>query len=332
MNITEIATMAGVSRAAVSRYFNDGYISEEKREAIRRVVEETGYRPSLQAQTLRTRKTKMIGVIVPKIASASIGRIVEGILSVLNPAGYQMLLAVTQNDPEKELEYLAAFDGRQVDGILLAATVFEARHRQLLKNLSVPVVIAGQQLPGCCCVFHDDYHATYDLTRLFLEKGRTRLGYISAIRQDRAAGAERCRGFQDAVEDAGYGSLAERTVTASFSMASGYDKTGELLARWPDLDGILCATDSMAAGALQYLRDHKISVPEQILVAGQGDSEIAGVASPPLITVRYFYEKTGQLAVRMLMDMLEEGEAGIKEIKLGYRIINPDAAAEAAEP
>ena len=122
MNIAEIAKRAGVSSAAVSRYFNDGYISEEKREKIRRVVEETGYRPSVQAQTLRTKKTKMIGVIVPKVASASIGRVVEGILSVLNGRKYQMLLAVTQNDPEKELEYLDAFSEKQVDGVILVAT------------------------------------------------------------------------------------------------------------------------------------------------------------------------------------------------------------------
>ena len=85
----EIAKRAGVSSAAVSRYFNNGYISVEKQEAIRKVVEETGDRPSIQAQTLRTKRTRMIGVIVPKVASASIGRIVEGILSVLNESEYQ---------------------------------------------------------------------------------------------------------------------------------------------------------------------------------------------------------------------------------------------------
>ena len=148
MNIAEIAKRAGVSSAAVSRYFNDGYISEEKREKIRRVVEETGYRPSVQAQTLRTKKTKMIGVIVPKVASASIGRVVEGILSVLNGRKYQMLLAVTQNDPEKELEYLDAFSEKQVDGVILVATVFSARHKKVLKNMPVPVVLIGQQLSG----------------------------------------------------------------------------------------------------------------------------------------------------------------------------------------
>jgi LacI family sucrose operon transcriptional repressor len=321
MNIAEIAKLAGVSKAAVSRYFNHGYISEEKRETIRKVVEETGYRPSIQAQTLRTKKTKMIGVIVPKIASASIGRVVEGILSVVNESGYQMLLAVTQNSPKKEMEYLSAFDDKQVDGVILAATVFSAEYKRILKKLSVPVVIVGQQLSGYCCVFHDDYHASYDLTKLFLDQGRSKLGYIGAIQQDKAVGAERYRGFKDAVCDGGYDELAENYVIASFTMASGYEKAGELFEKCRDLDGLICATDTIAAGAVQYLREHGVKIPEEILVAGQGDSELARVTAPPLITVHYSYEKSGELAVQMLMDVLEKKEAACKEVKLGYSIV-----------
>lgn len=322
MNITDIAKMAGVSRAAVSRYFNNGYISEEKREAIRKVVEESGYRPSPQAQTLRTKKTKMVGVIVPKIASASIGRVVEGILSVLNANGYQMLLAVTQNDPGKELEYLSAFDDRQVDGVVLVATIFNVEYKRALKSLTVPLVIIGQQLPGYCCVFHDDYHAAYDLTSLLLEKGRRKLGYISAIQQDKAVGAERYRGFKDAVCDMGLGELAENVVTAAFTVDSGYEKAGELLEKCGLLDGLICATDSMAAGAVQYLREKGIKVPGEILVAGQGDSDMAKVVDPPLVTVHYSYEKSGELAVRMLMEILEEKDTAVREVKLGYHIVD----------
>ena len=321
MNIAEIAKLAGVSSAAVSRYFNDGYISEEKREAIRKVVEETGYRPSLQAQTLRTKKTRMVGVIVPKIASASIGRIVEGILSVLNETGYQTLLALTQNDPKKELEYLSAFNDKQVDGVILAATIFSPEHKRLLREFPVPAVIVGQQLGGHYCVFHDDYHAAYDLTRLILEKGRKKLGYIGAVQKDKAVGAERYRGFRDAVEEAGLESLAENFVIASFTVASGYEKAGELLEKSGKLDGILCATDTMAAGAMQYLREHQIRVPEEILVAGHGDSEMARVTDPPLLTVHYSYEKSGELAARMLLDVLADRETAVKEMKLGYYIV-----------
>ncbi|MCM1125316.1 MAG: LacI family DNA-binding transcriptional regulator [Lachnospiraceae bacterium] len=322
MNIAEIAKLAGVSRAAVSRYFNNGYISEQKREQIRKVVEETGYRPSVQAQTLRTKKTKMIGVIVPKIASASIGRIVEGILSVLNENGYQMLLAVTQNDPQKELEYLSAFREKQVDGVILVATVFTPEHKRMLKTGGVPVVIVGQYLAGHCCVFHDDYHAAYDLTKLLLSKGRRRLGYIGAILQDQAVGADRYRGFCDAVCEAGLKELTQNYVTAAFSVASGHEMAEELLKNCGDLDGIICATDTMAAGVMQYLNEQGIKVPEQILVAGQGDSEMAKVTAPPLVSVHYAYEKSGEIAVQMLMDLLEQEEGAVKEIKLGYQLVD----------
>lgn len=322
MNISEIAERAGVSRAAVSRYFNNGYISDEKKESVRRVVEETGYHPSLNAQTLRTKKTYMIGVIVPKVASASIGRIVEGILAVLNEGGYQMILAVTQNDPKKEMEYLAAFDYKRVDGVILVATVFGAEYKKMLKNLTVPLVIVGQQLSGYSCVFHDDYHATYDLTSLILQKGRKRPGYIGAILQDKAAGSERYRGFCDAVRDAGCEELAENFVVASFSVVSGYEKTGELLKLCGDLDSIICATDTMAAGAMQYLCEHKIRVPEEILVAGQGDSEMSRVTAPPLLTVHYSYEKSGETAVRMLLEALEQKHATCEELRLGYYIVD----------
>lgn len=323
MNIAEIAKLAGVSNAAVSRYFNNGYISEEKREAIRKVVEETGYQPSIQAQTLRTKKTRMIGVIVPKIASVSIGRIVEGILSVLNGRGYQALLAVTQNNPKKELEYLSAFQVKQVDGVVLMATVLTPEHKRVLKKMEVPIIIVGQHLPGYCCVYHDDYHASYELTKQILEMGRKKLGYIGAIQQDQAVGAERYRGYKDAVRGAGLEALAKNYVTASFSVASGYEKTGELLEKCHDLDGLVCATDTMAAGAAKYLSDHGIKVPEQILIAGQGDSDIGRVLSPPLPTVHYSYEESGELAVQMLMEMLDRGKSIPKEIKLGYRIIVP---------
>lgn len=323
MNIAQIAELAGVSKAAVSRYFNNGYISREKREAIQRVVEETGYRPSLQAQTLRTKKTKLIGVIVPKIASASIGKIVEGILSVINEKGYQMLLAVTQNDPEKELEYLTAFDEKQVDGVILAATVFGTAHKQILKKLSVPVVIVGQQLSGYNCVYHDDYHASYDLTKRMIETGRSSLGYIGATQQDKAVGEERYRGFCDGMRHMGYGDQAGRMAIASFTVASGYEKAKELLERYEDLNGIICATDSIAAGAAQYLHEHGGTLSSQVIVAGQGDSDMSRVTNPPFMTVHYFYEKSGETAVRILMEILEEKKEALEEVKLGYYIVEP---------
>ena len=118
MTIKEIARLAGVSSAAVSRYLNGGYVSEEKKEKIREIIEKTGYRPSVQARNLRTRQTRLVGVVVPKISSETISRVTDGIGKILQEKGYQMLLATTDNNPEKELEYMELFEklsGRRSD-------------------------------------------------------------------------------------------------------------------------------------------------------------------------------------------------------------------------
>lgn len=322
MTIADIARLAGVSNAAVSRYFNNGYISEEKREAIRKVIEETGYQPSVQAQMLRTGKTKTIGVIAPKMSSASLGSVIEGVLSVLNENGYQMLLSVTQGNHEKEIEYLRAFDDKRVDGVILLATVFTAEHKKILKKMNVPVIILGQKFDGNYCVFHDDFHGMYDLTQLILEKGRKKLGYIGVLMQDKAAGQERYRGFMAAMADANLEVKEEHCLIAKFSVQSGYEKAAEMLKRYPDIDGLICATDEIAIGAMQYLLSKGISVPEEVYIAGQGDSVLARVAGHSMSTVHYSYEKSGEVAANMLVEILATGETAFKEIMLGYYIVD----------
>ena len=202
--------------------------------------------------------------------------------------------------------------------MVLVATVLTAEHKKTLKNMSVPTVVVGQQLSGCCCVYHDDYHASYDLSSMMLEKGRKKLGYIGAVFQDKAVGEQRYKGFRDAVRDKGAEELAENYVIAAFTVSSGYEKAGELLEKCKDLDGIVCATDTMAVGAVKYLRERGVKVPEQIMVAGQGDSDLANVMDPPLPTVHYSYEKSGEMAAQMLMEILHRGGTDLMEIKLGY--------------
>lgn len=134
MNITEFAQYAGVSKAAVSRYFNGGYLSADKRARIEAAVEATGYHPSIQAQMLRTRRTRQVGVILPKLSSDSCPRIVEGIGSVLEESGYQLLLINTANDPQREIRALDTLRQHTVDGILLIATVYTPEHKAVLSG------------------------------------------------------------------------------------------------------------------------------------------------------------------------------------------------------
>lgn len=324
MNISEIAKLAGVSKAAVSRYLNDGYLSEEKKQAIAKVIAETGYRPMIQAQSLRTRKTRIIGVVLPKINSFSISTILAGIESVLEKQGFQILLADSHNDPERELESLRLFAHQRVDGVILIATVLTAAHRALLRRMG-PVVVVGQRLRGVNCVYHDDYNAFYEMTKLVLAKGCRRLGYIGALQKDVAVGAERSRAWADALTAAGMADQAGNTVVAEFSIASGREKARELWEKFGPLDGVICATDSMAVGALQYLRSQGVRVPGQTLLTGQGASTISEATTPTITTIRYFYEESGTSAARLLLEQLETPDLPAKEIKLGYTLVEQDS-------
>lgn len=325
MNISDIAKMAGVSPSAVSRYLNQGYLSEEKKEAIRKVIQETGYRPLVQAQILRTRKTRTIGVILPKIDSFSIGSAVAGVDSVLEPKGFQILLADTHNSPEMDLKYLDLFDDQRVDGVILIGTVFTPGHLAALKKSRVPVVIVGQHLAGASCVYHDDYHAFYDITKLLLDKGCRRFGYIGALPQDKAVGQERSRAYRDALREAGLGDQAERAAVAAFTMDSGREKARELWEAYGPLDALVCATDNMAVGALQYLKSQGVRVPEEVRLTGQGASSLSGVTTPAITSIRYFYEESGANAASLLLERLENPEVPAKEIKLGYAIVERES-------
>lgn len=326
MNIVDIAKLAGVSPSAVSRYLNQGYLSEEKREAIRRVIEETGYRPLAQAQALRTRRTKTIGVVLPKIDSFSVSNVMAGIDSVLERKGFQILLADTHNDPARELEYLDSFDDQRVDGVILIGTVFTAKHIAMLKKSRVPVVVAGQQLPGVSCVYHDDYHAFYDMTKLLADKGCRRLGFIGALPQDRAVGQERGRAYCDALRDAGLEDQAGHMAVADFTIPSGREKAQELLDAYGPLDALVCATDTMAVGALQHLKSRGLRVPEDIRLTGQGGSDLCRVTTPTITTIRYFYEDSGANAAALLLERLGNPEAPAKEVKLGYQIVENESS------
>lgn len=321
MDINKIAQMAGVSRATVSRYLNDGYVSQEKRAAIKRVIDQTGYVPSRQAKTLRTGKTDVVGVIIPKINSASISRMVAGITRVLNDAGYQILLANTDNDASREIGFLRLFtERRQVDGIILMGTVFTPEHQTALKECRVPVVILDQLLAGWPCVHQDDYAATCEIADLVLETSKAP-GYIGVLEEDVSAGELRHRGFLDSCAARGVDVAEDAQAVAEFTVDSGYSCAEAIMGARPETDALVCATDSIAYGALTYLREHGIRVPEDVQVTGVGDGELSQIVTPRLTTVHHHYKTSGSEAAKMLLGLMTGTDTVPREIKMGYEIV-----------
>ena len=326
MTIKEIAKMAGVSSAAVSRYLNGGSLSQEKRESIRTVIRQTGYRPTAAAQSLRSKITDYVGVIVPKISSDAVSRVTAGITQVLSQQGYLCLLANTDNDPEQELTYLDLFESRSVAGIILMATVLSPRHQDAIRACSVPLVIAGQQCEGVPCVYHDDFNAAREITQCLLRRGRRKLAYIGVTEQDVAVGLRRRQGLRAALSQAGL-SADIPTRLSSFTVEGGRAAMESLLAEHPELDGIMCATDYIAMGAMEALQAAGRRLPQEVSVAGVGDSWAGLHTTPRLTTAHFYYEECGAEAARMLLSLADQkGEPmPVRQTMMGYSVVERES-------
>lgn len=328
MTIKEVARIAGVSPAAVSRFLNGGSVSEEKRERIRAVIDATGYHPDPMAQQMRTGRGGQIGVIVPKINSDSASGILAGIHERLTDRNYDVVLGISDGKSQREISCIGSMQNNQVAGIILMGTVMTPDLRAAIDGSEKPIVITGQNFEGFSCVYHDDYDAVRELTKRMIRKGRRHIAYLGAMEEDEAAGRARRRGAEDAwKESAGVvsGNLI-RTVTKGFGPENGFKAMKKLLAEHPDLDGVICATDRLAVGALKAIRAAGREVPDDIGVAGVGDSWVDPVTDPPLATVHLYYEQCGRAAATMLLEQIEsEGEAVPRQLKLEYTIIERDS-------
>lgn len=321
MDITTVAKLAGVSRATVSRYLNDGYVSDKKRRAIARVIKETGYIPSRQAKILRTGKTNLIGVIIPKINSASVSRMVAGLSSVFNESQYQMLLANTDNRENKEIDYLRVFTEKdRVDGIILVGTILTPEHERALKNLRIPLIVLGQAFDGFSCVYHDDYHAVREITSHILNRG-TKPAYIGVTELDIAAGQSRHTGFLDACAEKNLEVPKKAQMESDFSVDSAYLACERLLDVYPEVDTIVCASDSIAFGAITCLREFGRSVPEDVQVTGVGDSDLSKVITPSLTTIHHHYKTSGMEAAKMLIGAMDKEDTIVRDIRMGYELL-----------
>lgn len=324
MTITEIAQLANVSKACVSRYFNHGYVSEEKKEKIRKVVEQTGYVPNRASQQTAPGKRPTVGIVIPKISSESISRMVAGISQVLNRAGYRMLLANTENSIEKELQYLQSFQQDELAGVIFSATILTEEHFRLLQSMRMPIVILSQEVEGFSCVFHDDYGASAAMTERLIQAGHHNIGAIMVTSEDRAAGDARMHGYLDTLQKNQLELLERRVTYSEFTLESGYDAAQKLLEQAPEIDGIVCATDTIAIGAMQYLKGIGKRIPEDIGITGIGHSRMTEIVEPNLTTAHLFYKSTGMEGADMLVKMIESGIDMKKKLKMGFEVIEQE--------
>lgn len=320
MTIKEIAQLAGVSSAAVSRYLNGGYVAEDKKARIAQVIADTGYRPSQQARALRSGTAHIVGVIAPKINSESVARSTAGINQELDAAGYQMLLADTHNDAPREVDYLELFENYPVDGIILIGTILTPRHRAFIRRTKTPLVICGQHAREASCVYHDNLGAARDLGRHIAARYPGRIAWVGVTRDDRSAGRDRTDGFRAGLEAAGHAFEEELYRESEFTIESGYAAASNLLAKNDDLACISCATDTIAAGAIRAINE-RYAPGTGPGVSGFGDNQFLRAVTGGIPTVHLGEKTSGIKSVQMLMGIIRGETTVAMEMKLGYTLI-----------
>ncbi|WP_028783789.1 LacI family DNA-binding transcriptional regulator [Thalassobacillus devorans] len=325
--INDIAKMANVSRTTVSRVLNNnGYVSESARERVMKVVEETGYIPSVSAKSLRTKRSGVIGVILPKISTETASRVVGGINEVVAKEGFQILLTDTELNHEKEIEYIRLLHSRHVDGIILLATNVNDRLLHAIEDARLPFISLGQELPGVTSIVYDDYHASKDMTNMIINKGHKKIAYIGVGEDDPAVGVLRKQGFIETIEEAGL-KLEESWLSyGDFSIESGYESMKQIIETNPGNfpTAVFVVTDRMAIGAMEYLKEQGLQIPQDIAITGIGASVMSKYVSPSLTTIDYFNKEAGIMAAELLLEQLQDQNTNKKFLQ-NYRLIERDS-------
>lgn len=318
MNISDIAKLAGVAPSTVSRYLNNGYVSKEKKEIIAKVIEETGYAPLAAAQSLKNRKIRTIGVIVPRINSESVGHMVDGITKRFEGTEYEILLGNTDNDIDRETEYLNFFENNLVDGVIFLATKLNKKQQKILNRYNKPIVIATQNIPHFACVYNDDFGAAYQATKHLIDQGCKKIVYLGVTEDDIAAGHERHEGFRKALKESNLEPAYEKEV--DFSVFEGYTGINDAINLNVDFDGVFCATDNIAAGVLNNLSFTDLKIPEDVKIIGIGDSVISKAMIPSLTSVHLYYDELGFEAADMIINYLSNDLKIDRQTQLGFEL------------
>lgn len=301
VTITDVAKLAGVSKSTVSRYLNNGYISVEKQERVRAAIAETGFKSNFFAKRLKTKESKLIGIVLPRMDSVSVGKLLSGFARIFEPQGYQGLLLVSNLDVEKELQNIESLQQQGVDGIIVDSVGITARHKELADTSGVPLVITGQQAAGLECVKIDDYGAGHMMGAYLRSQGHTRAVFAGVTETDTAVGIERRRGFVEAFTE-GETEATVDFVQTGFDFLSAYNKASDILSCKPTV--IVGATDNISLGILRYLHERGIRVPQDVSVTGFGGYDVGAVVYPALTTIFFDYELVGMKAARFLLDKL----------------------------
>lgn len=276
LTISDIARMAGVGKATVSRVLNGtGYVSSVKRQKIERIIEEHGYVPSAVAQSLARRSTGTVGLVVPEADNHFFTSILNGITEVIDENHLTLLLCNTTNSLEKDLQALQLMKRQRVCGLIFTPareyqdSPVSDEIRRNLEDLNCPVVILDRPLPGFTCdtLLSDNFEGAYMATKVLADAGHTKIATIAGDLSLYIA-RERLRGFQKAIQDAGLPFGAFSVIDGGFDRSKTYERTKELLKGSELPTAVFVSNNQESCGFFRAVSEVGLHIPDDIAYIG----------------------------------------------------------------
>ena len=273
-----------------------------------------GYVPNIVAQSLQTKTTRTIGIIVASINDPFFGRIVEGIENVAQEANYSIFLSTSRNDPDQEMAMIEHLYRRRVDAIIINSLWRDRKHRQELDRIKVPIVSINNQTEGedLHSIAVDDVQGGYLATKHLLDFGHRQIGFVGTENRPKS-NRQRLEGFKKAHENAAVPMDPDLITTPEAEDDVGRGKRALDVFREAKATAAFCYNDMTAIGLMTACRDEGIRVPEEFSIVGYDDLVLTNHVTPSLTTIHQPRLTLGKRAMQLALDLLNKEESPVSD-------------------
>jgi len=327
ISIKQVAELAGVSIATVSRYINNPeQVKRDTRERVKAAIEKTGYSPNSLARNFRRGKSGIIFVVLPSVGDPFFSGVMSGIYTVANQQQYSILVKETRLNTLTVDEYSKIIFSKQADGLILLASVcpFNTRLDCSEQYKQPPIVISCEsvspELDHFPSVRIDNMFAAIQATEYLIDLGHRNIAFINGDSHSTLT-ADRERGFRHAMHTAGIAVSKHQIIEGGLTLEGAIIATRQLLSCEKPPTAIFCANDEMAIGAIHEIKMAGLKVPEDISVMGFDNTRYAHVADPPLSTIAQPAELIGKRTMQRLCKAIEGNDIGLQADIVPHQLI-----------
>ena len=324
--LRDVAEVAGVHAATASRALNPEtrrLVNADTARRVLRAAESLGYQPNPIARSLKTAKSRTVGLVIPDLTNPLFPPIVRGIQDVLGPAGYSAFIVNTDNDPAQEQAQVGSLRSRHVEGLIVATARLEHPLLQKLHQQGVRMVLVNRRAKGLDVpsITPDDAAGVELAVRHLAELGHRRILHLAGP-QSTSTGVVRSRAFHSAIRDLGLEIDPSLVVACDFwTEDEGAKALRSVLDSGTEFSAVVAGNDLIALGCYDVFFERGISCPDDISVVGFNDMPFLDKLRPPLTTVAVPHHQVGVEAARMLLESIKEPERPPRSVLLPLSLV-----------